>query len=391
MLPDGHIGFENKRLPQRFLSASFAFSGSSGGIPDKAEAVRIVAQLRRMGYSAARLHFIDAWLMTGQSKDFDFNQVQLDRLHYLLAQLKANGIYWVIDLLDSDNGAYGGVYPHRWVKKHNLRLDFYTDEDKRNHWLRLVKDIFASRNPYTETSTLQDPALLGVILINEGGIAELSYRSGPGGFAKPYSEKFKPLFLAWLKTRYGNDAALKSAWQGELQRGESLDTDVALPKALRGNDARTRDFMRFVVDLEQDRLQWMVTQVRSLGYKGLATAFNNWGFFQSDLSRSAAGWVDMHTYHAHPSSFVNKGSKIPQTSAIENAARFVRELTNARQWGKPFSVTEYGQPFWNSWRRESVALIPAYAALQKWDLICQFSENSVQLNYLPSPYSRKNA
>lgn len=391
VLADGHIGFENRREPQRFFSASFALSAGSGGIPDKAESMRIVTQLRRTGYNAVRLHFIDAWLMSGQSKDFDFDPAKLDRLHYFLSQLKANGIYWVIDILDSDNGAYGGVYPHRWVKKHNLRLDFYTDEDKRNHWLRLTKDIFAAKNPYTGVSTLQDPALIGVILINEGGIAELTYRSAPGGFTKSYSPKFAPLFTAWLRTRYDNDAQLKSAWRGESRAGESLSTAVKLPESLRGNDVRTRDFMRFIVELEHDAFRWMTDKVRSLGYKGLVTAFNNWGFNQSDLSRSAADWVDMHSYHVNPSKFVSKGSRVPQTSAIANAARFVRELTNARQWGKPFSVTEYGQPFWNSWRRESIALVPSYAALQEWDLITLFAENSIQLDYLPSPYSRKSA
>jgi hypothetical protein len=390
-LPDGHVGFENQRKPQRFLSASFAFSAASGGVPDKEEAERLAIQLRRAGYNAARLHFIDAWLMTGRSGDFDFDRDRLDRLHYFMSQLKANGIYWVIDILDSDNGAYGGIYPHRWIKKHNLRLDFYTDKDKRDHWLRLTKDIFATRNPYTGVSILEDPALLSVILINEGGVAELTYRSGPGGFTKPYSNKFAPLFMDWLKNRYASDAALKAAWDGELRKSDSLAASVALPASLRGNDPRTRDFMRFIVDLEHEALRWMTDHVRQLGYKGFVTAYNNWGFHQSDLSRSGANWVDMHSYQANPSDFVNKGSTVPQTSAMGNAARFVRELTNARQWGKPFSVTEYGQPFWNSWRRESVALVPAYAALQGWDLISQFSENSIQLNYLPSSYSRKSA
>ena len=385
-LKDGHIGFENLTSRQRFLCASFAFSKTSGGVPNKADALRIATQLKRAGYNAVRLHFLDAHLMTGRNSDFDFEPEQYDYFLYFLGQLKAAGIYWVIDVLDSDNGAYGAVYPHRWVNKYNLRLGFYSEQEKQEHWARLLQTLLGRFNPYTNTVPLQDPALLGLILINEGGIAELSTRGGGS-----YSSRFAPLFRQWLKRKYGNNQALTMAWKDELKPGESLETIIEVPAQLRGQNARTKDFMRFISEIEIEKLKWMTEKTRSMGYKGLLTAYNNWSFHQSDVTRASNEWIDMHSYHGLPTNFVSPGSKITQTSVISNAARLVRELAGARQWSKPFTVSEYGQPFWNSWRRESIALVPAYASLHGWDLITNFAENSFQLELKPSIFSRKNA
>jgi len=384
--PDGHIGFEKLPRAQRFLSASFAFSRTSGGMPDREQATRIATQLRRAGYGAVRLHFLDAHLMTGRDKDFDFDPEQFDRFQFFLNQLKIAGLYWVIDVLDSDNGAYGGVTPHRWVNKFQFRLGFYTEPEKQAHWARMLQDMLGRMNPYTNTVPLQDPALLGLILINEGGVAELSTRNG-GRF----SARFAPLFRQWLKSRYGSSQELARVWGKDLKEGETLESIVEVPAQLRSQDARGKDFMRFVSELEVDKLQWMTARARALGFKGLLTAYNNWGFFQSDITRASAEWVDMHSYHVLPSDFVSPGSKVAQTSAISNSARYVRELTNSRQWGKPFTVSEYGQPFWNAWRRESIAMVPAYASLHGWDLITNFAENSFQLDLRSSSFARKNA
>jgi hypothetical protein len=386
VLADGHIGFENLPVQQRFLAASFAFSRTSGGVPDHGNADRIAIQLRRAGYNAVRLHFLDAHLMTGRANDFDFDPEQYEKFQYFLARLKAAGLYWVIDVLDSDNAAYGGVTPHRWVNKYNFRIGFYTEPEKQEHWAKLLTRLLGQTNPHTGISPLKDPTLLGLVLINEGGIAELSTRAG-GRF----SARFAPHFRHWLKIKYGSTQALAAAWRGELKDGETLDSIVEVPPKLRGQDERSKDFMRFASALETEKLAWMTAQARAAGYKGLVTAYNNWGFHHSDSTRTNAQWVDMHAYHVLPSDFVSPGSKVAQTSAVANAAKIVRELAGARQWGKPFTVTEYGQPFWNAWRRESVALVPAYAALHEWDLITNFAENSFQLDLRASPYLRKNS
>ncbi len=387
VLDGGHIGFERKSAPQRFLCASLAFSPISGGMPDKASADRLVVQLKRTGYNAVRLHYVDAMLMSGRVRDFDFDPEQFDRFHYLLARLKEAGLYWVVDVVTSDNGAYGNVMPNRWVKKHQLKSGIYFDEQQQAHWRRLASEILGRRNPYTGVSIAADPATLGVILVNEGSLAYLSTISGKG-----YPPELAARFSDWLAARYPDERSFASKWAGARQGEEAPKRrNVAVPREVRAKDARGEDFMRFVSEMEQDTVRWMSDHVRSLGYRGLITSLDNWSFHQTDVSRSALSWVDMHAYHALPTAFASPGSRIDQSSVVAGAAKYVRELTNSRQWGKPFSVTEYGQPFWDQWRRESAAVVPAYAGLQGWDLICLFAENPIQFDYRPSPYARRNA
>lgn len=385
---EGQIRFSESSTRLRLFSASFQFSPASGGFPSKEESERVVDQLIKTGYNAVRMQCIEANLMSGRESDFGYSPEQLDRLHFFLAELKRRGIYVVADVAYIDNGAYGGVYPHRWVKKYNFRRDLYWADEAKSHWKRLVKTMFGVVNPYTGISPIVDPALLGLILSNEGGVIELAFRGG-GGWSAKLPEDYKEPFRSWLTERYGSSDVWRLKWGREASADESLDRLVRLPANMRGSTIRHTDFMRFVVDLEQSTYEWMRDYVRGLGFKGLVTSYNNWSWLHSDLSRSKLQCVDMHSYHAHPTGFIEPGSTVPGESSLPDAGAYLRWLTSSRQWGKPFMVTEYGHAFWNSYRREASALVPAYAALQGWDLLTQFSENSLQLSYrLPQPSRR---
>lgn len=373
----GHLQFSNEAAPQRFLCASMVPSEPNGGMPDKGEADRWVEQLRRTGYNLVRLHFIDAILMTGREGDFDFDPVALDRLHYLMARLKAAGIYWIVDGMTSDNGAYGNVLPHRWVNRHGLKERLFHDPAALDHWKRLVTSLWGRTNPYTGMAPLHDPAALGMILVNEGGIGFLATLEGR------YPQALQVQFGEWLATRYPDGGS-----RGKLGGG---GYDVSVPEEIRGTGRLSRDFAAFIADRERALFAEMDAHVRSRGFKGLTTAYDNFGFYHADVARGATDWIDMHAYQSSPSRFAETGSSLAQSSIFDNTGRYGRELTNARQWGKPFTVTEYGQPFWNQWRHETTAWIPAMAAFQDWDAICQFAELPVLLEYAESGPPRRRA
>lgn len=382
---NGRLGFAGRASPQRFLCASIVPSPPNGGVPDKAEADRWVTQLKRTGYNLVRFHYVDASLMTNRKGDFDFDPVALDRLRYLMAKLKAAGIYWVVDGLTSENGAYGDVKPNRWVNRYNLKARLYYDPAALEHWKRLVTTLWGSVNPYTGLAPLKDPAMLGMILVNEGG---LSFVMNPGGH---YPKELNAAFGTWLASRYPDDAALGKAWGRDATGGEHVGRPVEVPDQMRGNGKRARDFAAFVADRETELYRAMEAHVRSLGFKGIVTSYDNWNFNHEDVVRAQLQWVDMHAYQSLPSQFAQPGSTMAQTSILDDAGRYGRILANARQWGKPFTVSEYGQPFWNQWRFESAAWIPALAAFQGWDGICQFAELPVLLKYDEAGTGRRQA
>lgn len=375
---DGHLRFAGDAQPQRFLCASQPY-GVERGFPDHATADRYARQLRMHGYNLARFTFVDNVLMNGMVKDFGFNPVQLDRFHYFLSALKREGVYWVLDGLTSWNAAYGDVGRNRWVQRRNVKLGVYYDPDQQAHWKELVKRLLGTVNPYTGMRILDDPALAGVILVNEGGLNALINQAP--------SPEMDRLFAKYLTAHYGSVAAAKRHW-GPL---EAMSSDATLPRGVWVKSEKMIDAQRFYYDQQLKTVTWMTAYIRGLGYKGLVTAFDNWPTLQDQATRANLSWVDMHTYHDNPSVYARPGSRIKQTSSLEDALGYVRNAATARYWGKPFTVSEYDQPFWNRWRFESGLAMGAYAGFQGWDMLCRHASGPIELAYGITDSSQRQA
>jgi hypothetical protein len=384
----GNLAFlDTPHRPVRFHCASLAWSPASGGFPDKATADRYVRQLVQHGYNMARLHFIDASLMMDRAKDFDFDPEVLDRIHYLLAALKRNGIHWMIDGLSSWRGALGG-FEERWDPAGTLKFALYFDHGTFDHWRQLQQRFLARVNPYTGIAPIHDEALAIVILVNENSLEfESVVHERPG---KPaYDPLIIGHFNRWLARHYGSSEALAKAW-GDLAHNERLeDGSVRLPHNRYVPGARLRDLQAFFTQVEQDSAAKMSSELRNLGYKGLISTYNNWPTIQTANSRRGLDAITMNTYHDWVGGYT-PGSKLLQTSATADGANFIRMIAAARWLGRPFLVSEYDHLFWNRYRFESNVLMPAYAALQGWDAVCRHAHGPVVLAY-GEPYPHKRA
>lgn len=378
----GHLVREDQPgKPQRFLMASLGFSAATGYFPDHASADRYVQQLKMRGYNMARLDFVEDTLMQNRSEDFDFNPEQLERFHYLLAALKREGIYYVLNGLSSENAAYGNLQK-RWVNQRNAKLRVYFDPEMQAHWKKLIDRMLGTINPYTKMSPLADSALAGLIVVNEGGLEFVLRGSAP--------VELRQRFSAWLKQKYGSQAALARAWGKDLRAGEGLDglTPPEFPKTDAWTGPKMADTQRFFVELQTNTASWMTQYLRQRGYKGFITANNNWLSPAAHLARSQYDWVDLHNYFSEPSSFTSAGSRISQDSMLAGGAKYIAELATGQQLGKPYTVSEHGQVFWNKYRRESGLALPAYAALQDWGMIAQHG-GALVLSYA-EPGGRKD-
>jgi hypothetical protein len=361
---EGHFAFADQpKRAQRFLMATLSTDVATGSFPSHSMADLYVQQLRMHGYNMVRLHYVEATLMRNRQNDFDFDPEQMDRFHYLLSALKREGIYFVLDGLSSGNGAYGNI-KERWVDERKLKLGVYYDLKAQAHWKRLIDKMLVTTNKYTSMSTLADPALAGLIMVNESGLAFMTRNGAP--------EEFRPLFTDWLKKKHGSTASLATAWKGELRAGESIEANsISLPKIDAWTSPRMADTQEFFVDLEKTTADWMTLYLRQLGYKGLLTAYDNWISPAAHLSRAQFDWVDLHNYYFEPSKFTASGSVMRQESMLAGGAKYIVELAAGKHISKVFSVSEYGQVFWNKYRRESALAVPAYASFQNWDMISQ--------------------
>lgn len=385
--PDGHLARADASTPERFLCASLGWSPASGGFPDHATADRYAEQLRLHGYNIARFHFVDASLMAGRAKDFDFDPDVLDRFRYLMAALKRNGIYWIVDGMSSPRGAFGG-FDDRWDANGEMKLDVKLDDAAFAHWLRLQRELLGTVNPYTKIAPILDPALVMIVPVNEDGLEFDSIaRERPG---QPiYPAKLKGPFNVWLRARYGTSEALSASWGG-LESGQRLeDGTIALPTRRSEQSARMRDLMVFFTDLEVKSARRMEQALRDLGFRGIIAPYNNWPTIQTSLTRAGQQAVAMNTYEDWIGSY-NPGERIQGKSSFETGLAYVRAIAAARWFGKPFLVTEYDHLFWNPYRYEAGLAMPAYAGLQRWDMICRHGHGPIVLSYgEPFPHKRQ--
>ncbi|HMO28121.1 glycoside hydrolase [Enterovirga sp.] len=384
---DGRLASGASGEPARLLCASLAWSPASGGFPDHAEADRYARQLALHGYNIARLTFLDASLMFGRARDFDFDPQTLDRIHYLLAALKRNGISWMIDAMTSWRGAYGG-HDDRWDPAGNLKLALYLDDGAFAHWKGLVEKVFTRVNPYTGIAPVHDEALALVILVNENSIEfESVVHDRPG--KPPYDAIFAAPFNLWLSKRYASSEKLARAWGG-LGQDERLENGtIRLPPDRYVASPRLRDLQAFFVELETASAARMSAALRALGYRGIVSTYNNWPTVQTALSRRGLEAVTMNTYHDWASGYAS-GTRLLQQSSIADGAHYVRTAAAARWLGKPFVVSEYDHLFWNRYRYEAGLVFPAYAALQGWDVLCRHGHGPIALAY-GEPYPHKRA
>ncbi|CAM5563958.1 hypothetical protein ATER59S_04760 [Aquamicrobium terrae] len=373
--------------PQRLFCASLAWSPASGGFPSRDEADRYARQLAMHGYNLARLHFVDAALMFGRQTDFDFDPDTLDRIHYLLAALKRNGIYWMIDAMSSWRGAYGG-YDDRWDPAGNLKTALYFDERAFAHWRRFQEAFLARVNPYTGVAPISDEALAVVILVNENSLEfESVVHDRPG--RPPYDPMIAAPFNRWLSGRYASTADLARAW-GDLARDERLEEGtVRLPRDRYVDSPRLRDLQAFFTETERASAERMTGVLRGLGYRGLVSTYNNWPTVQTALSRRDLDAVTMNTYHDWVGGY-EPGSSLTQESSLVDGAGYIRMAAASRWLGKPFAVSEWDHLFWNRHRYEAGLAMPAYAALQGWDALCRHGHGPIVLSY-GEPYPHKRA
>ncbi|WP_373989588.1 hypothetical protein [Duganella sp. BuS-21] len=411
-IASGRLSFSNTpNTPAPLQCASLAWSPITGSFPDHDTAELYAEQLKRHGYNLVRFHYIEGTLMHGVSVNTQYNAIQLDRFYYLLKQLKNRGIYWMIDMMSSENGSIGDTEANRWVSHQDLkfRVQIPSDEVARQAWKDQVYSIYARINPHTQQSTLSDPALAGVVLVNEGEISYLSEQDNPDGTKRTeYRPQLKALFNTYLQGKFSSDSQLATAWTtgdqvGMLRSDEHLASgNIDMPK-LKELSLRMKTFQDFLAGLEVNTTMWMKDYLRTNGYPGVVTSYNNWDRITANKMRSAReplnasapalDLIDAHGYLSPPPAFVTN-TYMPQISMSdansmnENPAM---RLAAVRQAGMPLAVTEYGQVFWNQYRFEASAMVPAVAALQGWDFMCMHAEGAIDLKYDSSGPARKRS
>lgn len=212
-------------------------------------------------------------------------------------------------------------------------------------------------NRYTGFTYLNDPDLLSLLMRNECDKGALT------------TEGEMPAFRAAMRRKYGTIERLRAAW-GECAK-DYADFDT-LPNDSRcwgGEETqRARDYVEYILSVDSEAFNWWQRQCRELGYRGPCTTFDMTKEYYYSIARAEMGSVHMHVYHGHP-----MGNDISQESPLMGANGFFRGMVATQFDSKPFFMTEAEIPYWNRYRYEQAFLLNAYAALNGFDGLLNFT------------------
>ena len=361
---------------ERAAGGPGAAAGAPGGAP--------AAQPRRPvgGEPQRPLGLIDG----SRDDTRSMNPEQLDRMDYLIYQLKQNGIY--VDF----NLNVGRVYKKGDGVQDNSLIGVakaITYFDPRLVVLQkeYARQLLTHLNPYTKTSYNNEPAIAIVEILNENSVLEFWQRDWFRGNLTAdewprYQLDLTPYYKKLLTTQY-------NAWLAKTDPAATLARIRSAARVAPGEDVPllqrqqfdTAPSVRFYAEaafythIETSFLEEMRDYIRKdLGVKSLIIGTNDHTYFIPGMplvrTTSRFDIVDAHVYWWPPSQVSHRGN----TPMVNEPLRSVEvKLTRSAMAGKPFTVSEVNEPFPSDYESEMIPLLASYGAFQDWDGIFIYS------------------
>ena len=339
-------------------------------LPPKEDAPTWAGTLARYGINCVRLHFLDLdaprGIIAAGSDSRHFDPQQLDRLDFLVAELKKRGIYVDLNLNVGRSYRSEDSVPDferiRWAKGLTLfdpRLIALEKE--------YARMLLTHVNPYTGAAYKDEPAVAIVEILNENGVW-MGFTSTPY-----YDAELTTLYNEWL-AKNSSPAELAT-----LRKVTGVAADAPIPR-LKGPEVgpapkeRFLAELRFIVDVETRFYTGMASYLRdSLGVRVPITGTADHGHSSSSypmlMSLAKLDIVDGHVYWQHP------GSPPPVNTPMVNDPLHstVVQLSRTAVAGKPYTVSEFNHPFPNDWAAEGIPIAAAYGAFEDWDAIIVYT------------------
>lgn len=235
---NGHLYAGRQRI--RFFGVNLCFGAC---FPRKEDAEKIAARMAKFGINIVRFHHMDNQEFPGGIRrrgvphTRDLDPEALDRLDYLIAQLKRNGIYVNLNLLVSRpfNAADGlpkEIEQLGWKERHIVGFFYKPCLELQKEYAR---KLLTHRNPYTGLTYAEDPAVAFVEINNENGLVHAWLGNEVDRMPKVFLDELQRQWNEWLKKRYGTTEKLRKVW-GVLEEplGDELLGNNTFAKGLEG-------------------------------------------------------------------------------------------------------------------------------------------------------------
>jgi hypothetical protein len=344
LVKDGHF-YTAAGQRVRMFGVNTAFGAN---FPEPADAVRVAKRLRRLGINLVRLHHMDtspdrrpedarSTLTTDPYPTL--NPVSIARLRGFLDALKAEGIYVNLNLhvgyqFRPEVDRVPAAVP---TQSKPLHIFYPRMVDLQVEYARKLIDALKLKG---------DPVLAMVELDNETSLID-----------------------AWQKNQIDRLVTGPYREEFELQK-----------KAFLGDRADSPELtIQFLVDRDRAYLRRMLAAVREktdalVPVTGTQVGFG--GLMNYD-SHQDLDYQDNHFYIDHYN-FPNRawdGRDWRQRNTTSSATGFATFLNMAatRELGRPFTLSEFNQPYPNIYAAEIDPTLAAFAAFQDWDALMHFA------------------
>ncbi|MFP4250081.1 MAG: carbohydrate binding domain-containing protein [Armatimonadota bacterium] len=218
----------------RFLGTNLTFGDA---FPEKETAPEIARRMAALGINIVRFHHLDHHHAPRGIWDPDFEDhqhidaEQLDRLDWLIYQLKQQGIYANINL-----------HVSRWLDEADgfpdpqLRPKY--DKGVGNFEPRMIelqkeyaRDLLTHVNPYTGAAYVEEPCVAMVEITNEDSALRFALGTELHTLPEPYATTLSELWHGWLREKYTDTDGLRAAWdEGSEPLGEQMLRDPELER-----------------------------------------------------------------------------------------------------------------------------------------------------------------
>jgi hypothetical protein len=341
------------------------WSRGSIELPPKEDTPMWAATLARFGVNIVRLHFLDLAAPRGivdstKNDSRSFDPQQLDRLDFLVSELKKRGIYMDLNLnVGRSYKAGDGVAAFdqvQWGKGLTL-FDTRLIELEKEY----AKQLLTHVNPYTKTEYRNEPAIAMVEIVNENALY-LGFSSR----VPFYEEELTKLYNDWLHKKLTPEQVEK------VREAAGVSADAPVPR-LKGNEAASAPKARYNVEMA------FYMDAENQFYREMS------GYLRKDLGvrQPIIGTAD-HSHTSSPYSMLESLSKLDildghiywngnQPMVNDPLHSTVVQLSRTAVAGKPYTVSETNHPFPNEWASEGIPTIAAYAGFQDWDMIIMYT------------------
>jgi hypothetical protein len=435
---DGHFYFEDGERV-RFIGVNIE---GDGGTAEKDIAPVIAERLARNGMNMVRLHHIDS--MRGAPKGHSIleykddhsktlNAEGIDKLDYLIYQLKIRGIYTHIDLftLRTILPGDGLDYPDLLADDFDIALKNIQWYNKRIRELTKIytEQYLTHYNPYTKTRYVDEPAVAIVQMLNENSIFWDSRKK-----TRAFPSYRRELNLKWnqyLLDTYHTREELDKAWTNEkgqkallvnedpsrfnvldpgLGYWGELSSEYDAPLAFERSPVRIAEHKKFLSFLADEYITDMMGFLRGLGVK-CCIDISNLPLGVAELEIIAKGDItEKNTYWNHPQRDREDKSKPDiyhhqssyNTSPLpfyegERFESFLRNMISSNSFGavtgKPLVITEWNVPHPLPFRSDIVMQMACYGTLQDWDgmllfqYVMQGTAQDLENDYIFGPFT----